>query len=196
MSTLDKIIAAITPPESDKQRAEARAKAKAAATPGDWLSLILKHHEQVETAFSEAREASTTGAREAALKRLGEVLTAHSIAEEAVIYPALADIGRKGPADMAYAEQVAAKMQMAALEKLDPLSEDYVDKLGHLQGAVAHHVFKEEGDWFVDLKGLASPADQEQMLKRYTQEFERYMRGGMKSTKSAEPKSFRPSADA
>ena len=52
MSILDQAIAAITPPESDEDRAEARARAEAAATPGDWLSLVLDHHRQIEAAFA------------------------------------------------------------------------------------------------------------------------------------------------
>ena len=126
------------------------------------------------------------------MKRLGEVLNGHSMAEEAVVYPALADIGKTGHADMAYTEQVAAKMQMAALEKLDPMGEDFHDKLGHLEGAVQHHVFKEEGDWFVDLKQKASPSDQQQILTRYSEEFDRYMRGGQapEGRAASEPRSF------
>ncbi len=177
MSALDKLVDAVTPPESAEKRAEARSKARAVATSGDWLSLVLDHHEQIEAAFAEARQASGANAK-ASLKRLGELLTGHSIAEEAVIYPALAQIGKKTHAEMAYTEQVAAKMQMAALERLDPNSDDYADKLGHLEGAVAHHVYKEESDWFIDLKQSAPPQDQEMVAKRYAQEFQRYMKGG------------------
>ena len=132
MSLIDKAIAAVTPPVSDEKRAEARAKARAAAEPGDWLSQILDHHELIETAFAAVKSATGVDARRAAQKKLGVLLTGHSIAEEAVIYPALAHAGKKMHANIAYTQQVAAKMQMAALEHLDPLSEDYLDKLGHL----------------------------------------------------------------
>ena len=77
------------------------------------------------------------------------------MAEEAVIYPALAQAGKQGHANTAYTEQVAAKQQMAALEVMDPMSEDYLDKLGHLEGAVKTHVFQEESDWFIDMKETA-----------------------------------------
>jgi hypothetical protein len=197
MSALDKIIDAVTPPESPEQRAEARAKARAAAEAGDWLSLILDHHEEVEAAFAEARSAFSAETRRTALKKLGEILTAHSIAEEAVVYPGIADVGKGMHADTAYTQQVAAKMQMAALEKLDPMSEDFSDKLGHLEGAVAHHVYEEESDWFLDLKEKAPPADQARLLQRYKEEFERYMRGGQgASAIPGEPRSFASRAEA
>ena len=56
MSILDKAIAAVTPPVSDEKRAEAHAKARAAAEPGDWLSQVLDHHEQIDQAFAETKD--------------------------------------------------------------------------------------------------------------------------------------------
>jgi hypothetical protein len=175
MSVIDKVIAAVTPPVSDEKRAEARAKARAAAAPGDWLSQILDHHERIEAAFAAVKAAGDVDARRAAQKTLGVLLTGHAIAEEAVIYPALAHAGKTMHADTAYAQQVAAKMQMAALEHLDPLSEDYLDKLGHLEGAVATHVYEEESDWFIDLKQNAPAQDQQAATRRYHEEYGRYV---------------------
>ena len=192
MSILDKAIAAITPPVSDEKRAEARAKARAAAVPGDWLSQALDHHVEIESAFAAVRAATGVDARRKAQKRLGTLLTGHSMAEEAVIYPALAHAGRKMHAETAYTQQVAAKMQMAALERLDPLSEDYLDKLGHLEGAVATHVYEEESDWFLDLKTRAPAAEQDMVSARYAEEYGRYMDGdlGGSDRVSGEPRSF------
>jgi hypothetical protein len=178
MSGIDKIISAITPPESDEQRAEARASARAAASPGDWLSLVLDHHAKIERAFEAVRAAPDAASRRSAQKALAVVLTGHSIAEEAVLYPALAHAGHKGQAGAAYAEQTAAKMQIAALERLDPLSEDYLDKLGHLEGAVRHHVYSEESSWFLELKREAPADEQDKIGQRYAEEYNRYVSGG------------------
>lgn len=175
MSILDKAIAAVTPPESDEARAEARAKANAAATPGDWLSMILKHHLLIEDAFASVKLARGTSERLAALKKLGVILTGHAIAEEAVVYPNLADEGEKGHAAMGYHEQSMTKIQLALLEKLDPMSQDFDDKLEHIRGAVAHHVYAEEGNWFIDLKEKASAADQAKITQRYQEEWDRYV---------------------
>jgi hypothetical protein len=38
MSLIDKVVAAVTPPESEGKRREARAKARAAAGQNDWLA--------------------------------------------------------------------------------------------------------------------------------------------------------------
>ena len=87
MSVLDKVIAAVTPPESDEDRAEARAKARATAEPGDWFSMILDHHLLLEDAFAATKTAGDAASRTAALKKLGIILTGHAIAEESVVYP-------------------------------------------------------------------------------------------------------------
>jgi hypothetical protein len=178
MSIIDKAIAAITPPVSDEKRAEAHAKARTAAEPGDWLSQVLDHHEEIDEAFLALKAATTAEARRSAEKILGALLTGHAMAEEAVIYPTLAQAGKQGHANTAYTEQVAAKQQMAALEVMDPMSDDYLDKLGHLEGAVKTHVYQEESDWFVDMKQRAPAHAQAHATARYKEEAARYFGGG------------------
>jgi len=191
MSILDKAIAAITPPVSEEKRQEAHAKARAAAEPGDWLSQVLDHHEGIEQAFAETKAAATAHARRAAQKRLAVLLNGHAMAEEAVIYPALAQEGKQGHANTAYTEQAAAKMQLAALETLDPMSQDYLDKLGHLEGAVATHVYQEESDWFVYMKEFAPAEAQAHATARYEEEYGRYIDGGRPASGlPGEPRSF------
>jgi hemerythrin superfamily protein len=187
MSILDKVVAAVTPPESEEQRAEARAKARSAATDGDWLSLVLEHHRQIEAAFAAVKAASDASIRRSAQKRLALLLTGHSIAEEAVIYPALVKANEQAHSTKAYTEQSAAKVQMGLLEDLDPMSQEYLDKLEHIRGAVAHHVYEEEGNWFVDLKKKLPPADQTKITFRYQQEFSRYTRDGEDTASGAMP---------
>ena len=187
MSAFDKLRDSVTPKATPEQRAEARRKAMAAAKGGDWLSMILEHHQRIEAAFAEAKRASSREARHAALKQLGGVLTGHSIAEESVIYPALAEAGDKGDAEHGYHEQIEAKMHMARLEKLDPMSEDAVKLLADIEAAVAHHMYQEEGDWLVDLHEKASAHEQSELTERYREEFERYMGGDQAPPGSREP---------
>lgn len=175
MSIVDKVIAAVTPPESGEARAEARMKARAAATPGDWLEMVLDHHLQIESAFAAIRTAGDAATRRAAQKRLAVILTGHSIAEEAVLYPAMVDAGEKGHSGTAYTEQSAAKVQLALLDTMDPMSQDYIDKFGHLEGAVLHHIYAEEGNWFLDLKEKVPAQMQMTLTMRYEEEFARYM---------------------
>jgi len=65
--------------------------------------------------------------------------------------------GEQAHSTKAYTEQSAAKVQMGLLEDLEPMSQEYLDKLEHIRGAVAHHVYEEEGTWFVELKENCRP---------------------------------------
>jgi hemerythrin superfamily protein len=173
MSVIDKAIAAVTPPESEEARIEARKKAESIATPGNWLAQIIAHHREIESQFADLKMASSPDARRAALKQLALLLTAHSIAEEAAVYPAMAANHEVGQAELAYQEQSAAKMEMGLLERLDPESQDFHDKLGHIEGAVKHHVYSEEGTWFIDLARMPA-TDQTLIQQRYSEEYARY----------------------
>ena len=76
---------------------------------------------------------------------------------------------------MAYTEQSAAKLQMGLLQDLPPMSQEFLDKLEHIKGAVRHHVYEEEGNWFLDLKSKLPAAEQEKLTARYAEQFSRYM---------------------
>ena len=93
MSILDKALGAITPPENEEKRAEATRKAREAAGDGDWLSRALEHHDLIREAFEVCRQAGGAEDRLMAMKRLALVLNGHSMAEEIVLYPAMAKAG-------------------------------------------------------------------------------------------------------
>jgi hemerythrin superfamily protein len=115
------------------------------------LALILDHHREIEARFADLKAATSAEAKRAAQKELALILTAHSLAEEVAVYPALAADKQLAHAELAYQEQSAAKMEMGLLERLVPSSEDYADKVEHIRAAVAHHVYSEEGTWFTEL---------------------------------------------
>jgi hemerythrin superfamily protein len=175
MSAIDTILNAIAPKENENAHREARARAKALARSGDWLSIILRHHERVEAAFAAVKVATMPEAQTLALKRLAVVLTGHANAEESVIYPAMARANGKEHATLAYSEQASAKTDLALLETLVPLSPEYLERLEHLRDAVAHHVYEEESSWFPDLKANTSEQEQSILAWRYQEEFDRYV---------------------
>jgi hemerythrin superfamily protein len=175
MGVVDKVIAAVTPDPSDEDMQAARAKARAIAGKTGWLAAILDHHMQIEDCFAAVKSARSLDTRKKAQKELALVLTGHSIAEESVIYPAMAANGQEGGSGELYTEQSAAKVQMAALDNLDPMSEDYLDKLEHIRGAVSHHVYEEESKYFPKLKDAADTATQSKLSRKYKEEYERYV---------------------
>ena len=178
MSFLDKLAASIMPPETAEDRANARKVAQAVAGGNDWLATVLRHHQQVEAAFAEALNANGADARLSAAKRLSVLLSAHANAEEAVIYPAMTVEDQKAHAAMAYEEQAATKIELALLETLDPMSQEWRDKMEHIQGAVLHHVYQEEGTWFPKLVQELPASESQRLTMRFNEEFERFSRGG------------------
>lgn len=173
MALLDRIVGEIVPPESESARAKAREKALAFAKPDDWLGLILEHHDRIEAAFAAVVAASPGPSRQTALESLALMLTAHSNAEESVIYPALARAGHDVHALEGYKEQAQAKIKMADLERQDPTLQAFLDALDQIRGAVAHHMYEEENGRLLDIKQLPA-AEQQELTHRYRQEFDRY----------------------
>ena len=176
MSVVDKIIAAVTPEASPEDMAKARAELRALSRGNDWISMVIHHHEAIEEHFKMVKSAPNAVGQRRAQKRLALLLSAHSIAEENVIYPAMALHDQKSHSGEAYTEQSAAKVQIAALDDLAPMSKDYLDKLEHLRAAVAHHVYEEESHWFRDLWNNED-VDQAKITKTYEEEFMRYLGG-------------------
>lgn len=175
MSILDKVIAAVVPEPTAAERAQCRARARELSSGSGWLAQVLDHHEAIEAAFASIKSASNAAARRSALKTLASILTAHSMAEEAVLYPAMALGDQKAHSTEAYTEQSAAKVQTAGLDELDPMSQDFIDKLEHLRSAVSMHVYREESDWFPELRRSGDPSLQGKLTRKYQEEFDRYL---------------------
>ncbi|SFS51573.1 hemerythrin domain-containing protein [Brevundimonas viscosa] len=175
MSVVDKILSKVTPVPGEEKRAEATANARARCQSGDWLSLALDHHDRIRECFAACRRAESAEARAAAMKELALILNGHSLAEEVVLYPALAQAGEKLHAGHAYTEQTTAKMQMAELENIQPSTPEWMDKLKHIEGAVLTHMFEEESSWFLHLK--ENGENQAHLTERFREEFERYCGG-------------------
>ena len=156
---------------------------------------MIDQHEQLERAFAAVRQAPTSDEQRGAQKTLAVLLTGHSIAEETVLYPAMALGDQKGHSTAAYTEQSAAKVQAAALEALEPLSDDYHAKLEHLRAAVSHHMFEEESKWFYELANSGDSAFQMRLSRRFDEEFQRYAGGSgtLTASEMESPTSRRPS---
>jgi hemerythrin superfamily protein len=178
MSIFDTLASAIMPPETPEERAQARRSAETLARgPEDWLSLALDHHREIEQLFEQARSGVDAAARQTTSRELATILTAHANAEESALYPMLAE-DHKGHAAMAYQEQAMTKIELHKLEMLDPMSQEWLDKLEHIRGAVLHHMYEEESTWFPELREVMGGTDDAMHAQRFRQEFERFSGGG------------------
>jgi hemerythrin superfamily protein len=161
------------PAPSEDKRSAARWKAQQLTSAGDWLFAALDHHRDIEGAFG-AVSSAMPGVRATALKALATVLMGHSIAEEAVLYPALAEAGETARSSLAYGEQAMVKTQMAALQDIDPESDAFLTTLQEIRSAVLLHMYEEERTWFPLLKQRLSEMDQRALTTRFLDEYRRY----------------------
>ncbi|MBY0342394.1 MAG: hemerythrin domain-containing protein [Sphingomonadales bacterium] len=175
MSFLDRIAAALAPAASDEQRAEARAQIQELAVNEPFAEEILAHHRRIEGLFAEARKARGPAAQ-TAIADLAVLLNAHSMAEEAVIYPEISEHSSKAHAGMAYEEHAMTKVQLAALQKLAPGSQEWHEKLDHIESAVQQHVYQEEGSWLPDVIRYAPLQARQRMSIEFREYFERFDR--------------------
>ncbi|WP_410790095.1 hemerythrin domain-containing protein [Kribbella sp. C-35] len=111
--------------------------------PGDVVDLIMQDHREVERLFDELK--SSPEKRPNLLPVLTTLLTAHSRAEEAEVYPvAASEAGEKEEVSHSQQEHIEADQLLAKLAETDPAAPDFERVLQNLVDAVSHHVEEEE----------------------------------------------------
>jgi hemerythrin superfamily protein len=172
MSFLDRIAAALAPTASEEQRMEARQQLEELAHREPFAEQILTHHREIEALFADARAANGPAAQ-ATVRELAVLLNAHAMAEEAVIYPGVSDHSGKTHAGMAYEEHAMTKVQLAALQQMEPGTQEWREKLDHIESAVQQHVYQEESSWLPDVIRFAPAAERQRMSAEFTEYFGR-----------------------
>ncbi|MFG1820673.1 hemerythrin domain-containing protein [Kribbella sp. NPDC049174] len=111
--------------------------------PADVVDLIMQDHREVERLFDELKDSPEK--RPGLLPVLTTLLTAHSRAEEAEVYPvAASEAGEKEEIQHSQQEHIEADQLLAKLAKTDPTSLEFDTVLQNLIDAVSHHVEEEE----------------------------------------------------
>jgi hemerythrin superfamily protein len=111
--------------------------------PADVVDLIMQDHREVERLFDELKESPEK--RPNLLPVLTTLLTAHSRAEEAEVYPvAAAEAGEKEEVSHSQQEHIEADQLLAKLANTDPESAEFDKVLQNVIDAVSHHVEEEE----------------------------------------------------
>lgn len=108
----------------------------------DVVDLIEQDHEELKRLFHELLANPKT--RAANVPVMITLLTAHSRAEEAEVYPAARDAGGAEDVEHSQEEHLEADQLAADVAAADPESDDFVTKLQALIDAVTHHMAEEE----------------------------------------------------
>jgi len=150
--------------------------AQTAAAGGDWLAMIQGHHALIARSFDKllASDRATYLARDQLVRAIGYQLTAHSVAEENIVYPMLAMTGLTGESDKLYLDQAHAKVMNAQLELQARLKErgDWRKPATALRDAVLKHAkVDEEGRLYPELRAKLDPASNAMVTAGYQREF-------------------------
>ncbi len=138
----------------------------------DIVDEILADHRRFEQHFVELRDRSRgAGERASELADLADLLVAHAVAEEDIVYPALA---RKDEVDDDEVEHGAdehaeGNVALADLQEIKASdTETFLEALETLVGKVNHHVNEEESTLVNDLREHTSDAQRADLAERFT----------------------------
>jgi hemerythrin superfamily protein len=148
--------------------------AEAQTAGGTWFDMVKAHHALIADnlgmilATSDGQVAERTRLQ----KHLGYLLTAHSVAEENVLYPALARLGLTQASDQLYIEQAHAKVGNADLEVTPKGDDAWLAKVSALKTAILHHAKdEEEADLFPKLAAGVSARENAMLTADYARQF-------------------------
>ena len=151
--------------------------AQTAAAKGDWLAMIQAHHAMIAKSFDQLMASGnrTYLQRDRLIALIGYQLSAHSLAEENVIYPALAMSGMTADSDKLYLYQSHAKVMNAQMELAARANREgsaWMEPAKALQAAVMKHAKEdEEGRLYPALKQKISPEQNALLTAGYAREF-------------------------
>jgi len=106
------------------------------------VDLIMNDHRELERIFDQVRNQPET--RPNLVPVMVTLLTAHSRAEEADVYPAAAEAGIAKDVEHSQKEHLEADQLAADVAASDFDSPDFGEKIEKLIAAVAHHIKEEE----------------------------------------------------
>ncbi|MEJ7932269.1 hemerythrin domain-containing protein [Ramlibacter sp. AN1015] len=149
--------------------------------PRDWLAQIRQHHDLIDRSFEELLSPNERSFEQVALhvRTLDQLQTAHSMAEENLIYPALARIGMMQEAEKLYMDEAHMKMQKAQVELavgLNQQNANWREPATRLRGMMQRHTRQdEEQRLFPELQRRLGPEENARLAQRYVAEFSRVL---------------------
>lgn len=134
---------------------------------------VLEHdHREVEEMFAELE--SLRGAsseedqerRKTVTEQVTIELVRHSVAEEVIVYPPVADKVDSEEVDHAKEEHAEAEETLKRLEKLDADDPAFDDELATLMSEIRHHIEDEEGDMFAHMRKVMDAEELQRLGSR------------------------------
>ncbi len=127
----------------------------------DWFTSVQTQHAMIAKSFDALLATKSGPPKASLLKAIAYQLTAHSTAEENVLYPLIAQNGMQADADKLYLDQAHAKILNAEIDMnalLNQSGDSWKDAARTLQQAVLKHAKEdEEGNYYPQLRQKLSP---------------------------------------
>jgi hemerythrin-like domain-containing protein len=126
--------------------------------PDDVIAILEHDHREVEEMFAELEKLRGDTSEDAKSRRKDLVeqvtieLVRHSVAEEVLVYPKVADKISEDEVKHAREEHAEAEETLARLEKLDLDDPAFDDELADLMREIRHHIEEEEGEMFPHMR--------------------------------------------
>jgi hemerythrin superfamily protein len=135
---------------------------------GDIVDLLSQDHEEAKRLLEQITAAEPS-ARETLFWELVPALVRHEVAEEVVVYPTIRSDAPDGDAEVEprLKEQKKAEDMLSSMEKLDPASEEFAQKLVKLRDDVLDHAEAEEQHIFPLLRALEHQDERAELGARY-----------------------------
>lgn len=136
------------------------------------VDLILSDHRELKHLFQEAQANPT--ARSTIVPTMVNLLTAHSRAEEAEVYPVAVEAGIES-VQHSQQEHLEADELAAAVAAADPMSPGFDEKLQKLIDGVLHHMKEEETDVLPAIADSFPPDRLAELAERFAAARERHL---------------------
>ncbi|HEY9810159.1 MAG TPA: hemerythrin domain-containing protein [Halomicronema sp.] len=129
------------------------------------LEIIRMDHAKVNTLFAQIQSSNDTAKVEEYFAQIYKDLSAHSEAEEEVVYPAIRPY-YENTQDL-YNDQAEMKQMLSQIKSMSPASPNFKENVKRLMDAVMAHVRQEESDMFAKITANFSEKQQEEMATRF-----------------------------
>lgn len=127
--------------------------------------LIRMDHTKVNTLFMQIQGTDNPQKLEEYFGQIYKDLSAHSEAEEEIVYPAVRSY-YPDTQDL-YNEQAEMKQMLEQIKSLNPSDSNFKNNIKRLMDAVMHHVRQEENEMFAKIRDNFSDEQQKQMATEF-----------------------------
>jgi len=127
--------------------------------------LIRLDHTKTDALFAEILTSNDAQKIQEYFGQLYKDLSAHSVAEEQVVYPAVRSY-YENTQDL-YNEQSEVKRMLDEIKAINPSSSDFKARTEQLMAAVKHHTTQEENEMFAKISDNFSDEQQKQMATEF-----------------------------